>query len=696
MNILQKFFDKKKATSGVYLGLYLRDSEGIALHFKIEGERKFHIIGQEQFTYTNEWENLTEDIDEVLYRLENKSKFAPNETIFFVYSDLIDREKKEVKKPYFEKIKKITKDLDLQALGYIEAQDALTQHFQSRDTAPLNGIILEFTKKSIGIYVYKGGRHVSGESVVRSDNFIQDITPAFEHIRKQTILPSRIILYASKDLSVESSGIVTHTWREDLFIQIPKIEVIQEHVLIESFIESFAREMTRVESETPHLQNQKKEVMGFVIGDEVQERLQPEYAQIQEPHPEHSGQQNQQVVQKSKGIPSISTIYEKFRKQLKVFIKKTPFPLLPLIGIFLIVLSFFVLEYFFHTAQITLYLPSQDINKKIMVDAVFSTTGKNNLLITENIEKIDIKNSKSTTGKKDVGEKAKGTITIYNSNLSESKTFEKGTAITSSNGVQFTIDDAVKIASASGDASSPSPSTAKVSVVARDIGTEGNLSANTKFNINGESADVIGKNDSAFSGGIKKQITTVSRADIEDLKKKATAEAKNSLSKKVSSRNVSERKFITSITELKTVKEVATAEVGEEASQVELKSEIAITSYSYNDKDMYSILKNELKPEVRPGLTLPEDKIRYQILSAQKTGKKYTIKVNAEAKIAPDIDSNSVALNSAMKTTSGLSNTLKKEYKLTGIEFEIRHPLPFMKNITPLFKKNIKVSILYN
>src|SRR3989338_5003136 len=106
---------------------------------------------------------------------------------------------------------------------------------------------------------------------------------------------------------------------------------------------------------------------------------------------------------------------------------------------------------------------------------------------------------------------------IYNSNLSSTETLAQKTLIVSLSNLKFVLESEVKIASATGDASSPLPSTAKVSVVAEEIGEEYNLTANTKFTIEGKSKNLLAKNDSALTGGSKKQIQTVAKKDQEDL-----------------------------------------------------------------------------------------------------------------------------------------------------------------------------------
>src|SRR3990167_6457138 len=114
------FFNKSNSHENDYLGLLLKEKEGILFLIRIV-DNSTNIIAKERFTFSNNWDNLVEDIDEVLYRLELKGFKSPEKSIFFVYSNLVDKYKREIKKTYILKIEEIVKNLELKPLGYIES-----------------------------------------------------------------------------------------------------------------------------------------------------------------------------------------------------------------------------------------------------------------------------------------------------------------------------------------------------------------------------------------------------------------------------------------------------------------------------------------------------------------------------------------------------------------------------------------------
>ncbi len=65
------FFTKKTLTEDLYLGLFLKEEEGIAMVLRAKNG-KMVIEEKEKFVYSNGWDNLTEDVDEVLFKIEKK------------------------------------------------------------------------------------------------------------------------------------------------------------------------------------------------------------------------------------------------------------------------------------------------------------------------------------------------------------------------------------------------------------------------------------------------------------------------------------------------------------------------------------------------------------------------------------------------------------------------------------------------
>lgn len=129
-----------------------------------------------------------------------------------------------------------------------------------------------------------------------------------------------------------------------------------------------------------------------------------------------------------------------------------------------------------------------------------------------------------TTGKKDVGEKATGTVTISNCDTNDPITVSAGTAI-SSNGLNFMTASTVTVPGAHfGGGNCTKAGNASVSVQAQNVGDNYNLASGSDFTVSGQNPTVSATNSSAFTGGSKRTINVVSDGDIAAAQAKLVAQ----------------------------------------------------------------------------------------------------------------------------------------------------------------------------
>ncbi len=681
MKLPINFFNKNKREEDSYLGLFLKEQEGIAMFLDFRGD-ELKIIAQEKFTYTNAWENLTEDIDEALYKLELQTKKSPEKTIFFVYSHLVDNTAKQIGKPYLHKIKEIVKNLELKPLGYIECHEAVVDHLEKKEEIALTANLIEIDKTSLAIFVYKGGKLIFQEAVSRTSDIIQDLIPVFDKIKNQTLLPTRIVLYNSRDLDLEVANILTHRWEKDYFIQLPRVDVVKESQLIESLLRVFSKQIL-----SPFPQavkgdlSQDKEVMGFVIGGDVKR-------EERESIPVQAGQRKWKLP----ALPSLSFLFTPLLTKLKQL--KITMPSLLVLGVILTVVGLTLFEYYFHKANVTIFFPSQNIDKNILVDAYTKQVkAKNSLLLKTAAETVNFDKNKSTSGKREVGEKAKGKVTIYNKN-SNKQTLDAGTKITTTNNLVFTLDSSVTIASAESDITTTKAGTADISVSAQQIGSESNLPAGTTFSINSLS-DIAAKNGDSFSGGTKKEVRTVSQADVDSLRNQILQETNKYLTNKLEPRLGKDSKLLKAVSQTQLSKLDYSKEIGEEANNLELKAEARISYFYYKNKDILSVFKKDLEKNIQEGLSIEEENIKYEIPKVDQEKEKYILEAAVKAKATPTMDKQILLKEIRGKRAKNIENSIKKKTKALGLEYEIGHPLPFMRGWLPFFAKNIQLKVSF-
>src|SRR5258708_8873183 len=248
--------------------------------------------------------------------------------------------------------------------------------------------------------------------------------------------------------------------------------------------------------------------------------------------------------------------------------------------------------------------------------------------------------STPATGQKETGDPAKGSITVYNKQTVP-VTLSKGTIIISSNNLKFTLDQSVTVASASGanDPTAPTtPGTTHGNVTASTFGIDYNLPSNTKLTVS-DNSSIAAKNDIAFSGGTKKELTVVAQADIDKLIAQETKDlgdkAKNDMQK-----NTSQDKVILPVfTKSDMTKKTLDHKAGDEAKTVTLQAIITYQSVAYDKNDLKNYVQQLLKSKLPGDTTLADNGITYDITNAQqKDDNTITATLAIKAKSFPKID----------------------------------------------------------
>lgn len=301
------------------------------------------------------------------------------------------------------------------------------------------------------------------------------------------------------------------------------------------------------------------------------------------------------------------------------------------------------------------------------------------------------------TGSKDVGDKAKGTVTIYNIS-SSSQTFPSGTEIIAPNGLKFTMDNSVNVASGSSDPTNPSAGTASISVTATDIGQQYNLPSGTKFSIaNQDSSVLAAKNDTAFSGGTKKTITVVSQSDID----KVTTELTKNLGQKAQQdvqKNINGGMNILPIFLSTTMSgKQLDHKAGDQASSVTLTATISYDALSYNKADLDKVAQAIIQAN-NQGENISTHNVQETVQNptVSKNGQDINATLQIKAGLLPQIDTNAVAKQLAGKPVSSAQSILTNVPQLAGVKATLSPNLFFLPQSFPHIASHILVGVASN
>lgn len=243
------------------------------------------------------------------------------------------------------------------------------------------------------------------------------------------------------------------------------------------------------------------------------------------------------------------------------------------------------------------------------------------------------------TGKKEVGEKATGTVKLSKQSLS-STTIPAGTTLTSSSGIAFQTDAAATIpASTVGGSCFPTacPGTVNVQVSALNQGTNANGASGSLDGPSGVSAVFVG----ATSGGTDKTVTVVSADDVAKAREQLKAQDANTVKTELkklfgADQIVIEEGFI-----VEAADPVSTPAVNSEATTAKLTAETTYILIGIRRADLRAVydayLNTQLKGDSSQKIYESGDNAT-QFSQFTKTDDGYSVRATAVAQVGPNIN----------------------------------------------------------
>lgn len=297
------------------------------------------------------------------------------------------------------------------------------------------------------------------------------------------------------------------------------------------------------------------------------------------------------------------------------------------------------------------------------------------------------------TGKKDVGEKATGTVILKNSYATTAYAVPAGTKLTGG-GKSFLTNSAVSVP---GFTAAPvlTPGTTSVSVTAEAPGEEYNL-APTSFTVAGAPTSAFGtitaSSSAAFSGGLKKQVTVVSGQDIENAKKTMTddlvAQAKTEINNQKGDKQLIENSVQTEVTSFTT-----SSEKNAEATKFTAKIKTTSWTLVYAQSDYEKFVKGKLTEKAGATKELLEEGFESTntIVSQDKGTKQINIKITSNGFAATKIDKEKIKKELVGKNKQEIDSYFSQNTEILETKTELSPSF-----FASLFKKARKIEITIN
>lgn len=606
-------------------------------------------------------------------------------------------------------LRHLCKEMDLSPLGFVPISEAIENFLKEAEGAPLTAVLIGVDKEKGWVTLYRAGKNLGTVAIDPEDIFSGEICAGIEKSLKKfshiDVLPARMIIYDGlKELDVLEAKITAFPWTKQLpFLHFPKVEIMPgqsvvkavaiaggtqmggkieeaEELITETVAPSPQAEAEKAALESPEqmepeLEEVSAQEAGFVSGGsfgQLQEfvvnRPSAQTASVKSSVPGAKFQN--QMMEKIKKVFQNIKLPEKpgFRVNTPKIGGNMPVKSLPMIGLVVgvVIAIAALIIYLVPVEAVTIHVAAKTFDHEMEINASEQV-----------VEVTEIGTKKgSASGKKLVGDKAKGSVTI--ANPSDARSFAAGTVITSASGLKFVLASDVQLASGSG-VLAMSSTTAQVT--ASEIGDNYNLPAGTLFSIGSFAGQA--KNDSAFTGGNSHQATVVTKGDQDRLLATLSAElSQKAQTDLVAKLNPGQKLLPNAITQAIQSKKFS-KDIDAEAETVSLDMTMTFKGVVATQSDIVNKFLEKYPGEVPSGYQIVDDQTNVDI-KGTKTDKagNVVMTVHLAAKFLPQTDSGEIVKNISGKSQSYSADYIGKLTGVTGVDFETKPT--FFQGITKL------------
>lgn len=663
-NIIDKItHPEEKAKKEYFWALQIWD-EGVKSAIWTVEEEKTGVVALGSYeSWEGGIEELTAAVDKSLSTASERfvgEGQEPSKVIFGLPDDWTSDDK--IKPEKQEILSELCRKLDLEPVGFVSTFDALNYHLKEVEGAPPSVILISPGKKMINLAVVQVGKIKKVEKVLRSENLGADVYEGLLRFSEIETLPSRILLFNSKEMEEARQILISFPWKRLPFLHFPKIEILPYDFDITAVSLAGGKEVAKSlgfkiisepekEIEPSYAEAPEgKEVMdlGFIKGEDIAERY-PEVVVPSEPVEEITPEKKPIFgVLKEKlstiKLPQVSL------PQLSAGIPFLGAGLGGIILVFLLALGLFWWNV--PKAQVTIFITPQVLEKEeeLTVDPNQEVLDEKNLILPGQIIESEASGEKTApaTGEKTVGEPARGEVIVYNRTDSK-KIFPEGTVIIGPGTLKFTLDREVNVASKTPDLATGVDKwgEAKVGATAVDIGAQYNLASNSQLSFKDfPTTSYLAKNESSFVGGTSRQIQAVSEDDQKNLQEKLSSElAENAKSellvKTPPGKKLIEEGILPSATSVS-----FDHKVGDESQTLGLKLTVKVSGLAFSQDDFTNLSQKILAGEIPQDFELKKEEIsaRFEIKEKNEDGS-VLFKTSIHANLLPRLDKTEIVKN---------------------------------------------------
>ncbi len=710
MSFLDRFsalipFGRKQEVLEYYFALNISTEKLTAALWTIEGN-KLQILETASDNFSSN-DQISQITDKLLDSVLGLKEIEPQKILFGVPNSwLLDE---TLKDEYLKILKNLIKELELTPMAYVATANSLIHFLEKEEGVPTTAILVGFEKHHLSVTVVRAGKLDGVKVIARGDSSGVDIEKALLTFSDVETLPSKILIYGP-DASGLKNQLLSFTWMSKLsFLHFPKIDILGQDVEIKSVCLAGATELksnvlyteypiqqASVKSTLVTSQEEPKEEkmqpgdnFGFVVGD-VSDKLKESQDKEEQTTLSEVEDFEREIIE-APAAPSPKRRFDLIR-----FLPKGKFTnFIILFGIFGILSLTLGAYLFLPKADVKIFVEPRILEKdaQVVADPKQKEVNEDAKVIPGQIVETEVSGSSkdNASGKKQVGESAKGTVVVRNK-TDAAIVLSKGTTLTSSNGPKFSLDLSVTVASRSAEDGTWGKATATVTAIS--IGADGNLPSSTDLTVAGFGSDkIIARTEGNFSGGTSKEVTVVSDADQKRLLASLASDLRRQAQQKLQEK-LPNKKILQEALSEEILKKSYSKNINDQASDFSLNMTIKFKGTAFEDKDLKLIVSKLVTTQVPEGfeLNLSETETQADVSKLEKDGRLIFL-ARFKAKLIPKIDTQNLRNQIKGKSTTQVAEILKNIDNVLGSEIKITPSLPKVLQRTPLIGRNIKIEV---
>jgi len=363
--------------------------------------------------------------------------------------------------------------------------------------------------------------------------------------------------------------------------------------------------------------------------------------------------------------------------------------------------------WFFPKANVVIKTNSEMLVKNVDITANVSATGVNEsnkeipAVLLETVRKAS--DTIQASGEKEVGEKAKGTVTMFNKTISK-KTFGKGTKLilisAETEDLNYYTLEEVTIEERQDLAEGITYGSVEVGVEAEKYGSNYNIKEDQKFEVDDhDTSNFLAQNEEVFTGGSSKIVPAVSEKDKEALKSTLEERLRGDVKTDLELKLVGEQKIAENSTGFETFDEVFDKNVGDDADKLNLSLQVRAYALAYYRNDLENVVKSVLERSIPEQYSLADTETRFEIgdVLADKptplSKDKISLLVKVRSFVVPKLDAQEVKDNLVNRSILDATKYLDGLKNIASYEFTVWPRLPGFLSATPHIKSRIQVEI---